>query len=526
MAFDLLIKNGTILDGSGKPRFKGDVGISKGLIAAVGNPALEGAEAPKVIDAAGKFVSPGFVDITSHADANGSLFLNPQQDYLLTQGITTILTGNCGSSLAPLASREAAASLRKWSGGAEININWLSTAAYLAELGKHPLGVNVGTLMGHGTIRRGITKGESRPLTLEEVSAASSLISRGLQEGAFGLSAGLIYSHEAAATPEELVAFGKVLAHGGGILKAHLRSEGGNLIPAVNEMIQVGRESKAPVIISHFKAIGRKAWPLFRRALEMMEHAGESGASVHFDISPYQRTGSFLYLLLPAWAREGGFAAMLKRIQDPPNRTAVIEELKGQTLHYERYIIASAATPNANGRTLAEMAEHAGISPEEIVLELLSASEGRVTIFGNTLSFRNILAGIAHPLGVIASDGNGVLKDMNRSDALVHPRSTGAFPHFLHKFVREKETVSWEEGIRKISALSAELVGFKGRGRIAQKFTADIVVFNHDEIRDRSTYQNPYAHSAGIETVVVNGKLAVESGQLTGTAGGQVLKKS
>ena len=526
MAFDLLIKNGTILDGSGKPRFRGDVGITKGLITAVGNPALAGAAAPKTIDAAGKFVSPGFIDITSHSDANGSLFLNPLQDYLLTQGVTTILTGNCGSSLAPLASREAAASLHKWSGGTEININWLSTAAYLAELARHPLGVNVGTLIGHGTIRRGITKGGSRALTLEEISEFSSLISRGLQEGAFGLSAGLVYSHESAATTEELVAFGRVLAHGGGILKAHLRNEGASLIPAMNEMVQVGREPGARVIISHFKAIGRKAWPLFGRALEMMEHAGESGASVHFDISPYQRTGSFLYLLLPAWAREGGFAALLKRVGDPANRTAIVEELKKQTLHYERYIIASAATPNANGRTLLEAAEHAGISPEEIVLELLSTSEGRVTIFGNTLSFRNILAGIAHPLGVIASDGNGVLQETDRSGALVHPRSTGAFTHFLHKFVREKEAVAWEEGIRKITSFPAELAGFTGRGRIAQKFAADIAVFNPDEVRDRSTYQNPYAHSAGIDTVIVNGKLALENGKLTGTAAGEVLTKN
>ncbi len=526
MTFDLLIKDGTILDGSGKPRFRGDVGIAGGIIKAIGNPALEGAAAAKTISAAGKFVSPGFVDITSHSDANGSLFLNPQQDYLLTQGVTTILTGNCGSSLAPLASREAAASLRKWSGGTEININWLSTAAYLTELARHPLGLNVGTLMGHGTIRRGITKGESRPLTLEELSEFSSLISRGLQEGAFGLSAGLIYSHEAAATSEELAAFGKALAHGGGILKAHLRNEGANLIPAVNEMVQVGRESKAPVIISHFKAIGRKAWPLFGRALKMMEHAGESGASVHFDISPYQRTGSFLYLLLPAWAREGGFIALSKRIRDPANRTAIVEELKKQTLHYERYIIASAATPNANGRTLAEMAQRTGVSAEEMVLDLLSASEGRVTIFGNTLSFRNILTGIAHPQGVIASDGNGVLKEMNQSNTLVHPRSTGCFPHFLHKFVREKETVSWEEGIRKITSFPAELAGFKGRGRIAPKFAADVAVFDPEQIRDRSTYQNPYVHSTGIEAVVVNGKLAIENGKLTGAARGAVLKKS
>ncbi|MDP3727785.1 MAG: amidohydrolase family protein, partial [bacterium] len=504
MAFDILIKDGTILDGSGKPRFRGDVGISGGTIAAVG-PALAGADAPKTISASGKFVAPGFIDITSHADASGSLFLNPQQDYLLTQGVTSILVGNCGSSLAPLVSREAAASLRKWSGGEEININWQTVGEYLGELSKHPLGVNVATLMGHGTIRRGITKGESRPLNIEEVSEFSSLISRGMQEGAFGLSAGLVYGHEAAATPGEFNIFAKAIARAEGVLKVHIRNEGSNLVPAVNEMVQVARESKAHVIISHLKAIGRKSWPLFQKALEMMEHAREGGTSIHFDISPYQRTGSFLYLLLPVWAREGGFAMLLGRIADPANRSTLIEELKRQTLHYERYIIASAATPNANGRTIAEVAAHSGVSPEETILDLLTASGGRVTIFGKTLSFKNILAGVAHPQGVVASDGSGITPDLARSGALVHPRSTGTFPHFLHKFVKEKETVSWEEGIRKITALPAELAGFRGRGRILPKFAADIVVFDPDQIHERSTYQSPYTHSTGIDTVIVNG---------------------
>ncbi|MDP3727447.1 MAG: amidohydrolase family protein, partial [bacterium] len=407
-----------------------------------------------------------------------------------------------------------------------ININWLTMGDYLAELSKHPLGVNVGTLMGHGTIRRGILKGTSRPLSIEETSQFISLIAAGMREGAFGLSAGLVYGHEAAATPEEFAAFAKAITRGEGVLKAHLRNEGGNLIPALNEIIQAGRESKAHIIVSHFKAIGRKSWPLFRRALEMMEHASEGGTSIHFDISPYQRTGSFLYLLLPPWAREGGFPMLLKRIQDTANRAALIEELKRQTLHYERYIIASAATPNANGLTITEVAAHSGIRPEETVLDLLSASEGRVTIFGKTLSFKNILAGVAHPLGAIASDGSGISLDLARSGMLVHPRSTGTFPHFLHKFVKEKETVSWEEGIRKITSFPAELVGFRGRGRITPKYHADVVVFDPEKIRDRSTYQNPYVHSAGIEAVIVNGKVVIENGQLTGTANGQVLKKS
>lgn len=525
MTFDILIKDGTILDGSGHPPFRGDIGIVGRSIAALGNPELAGAQAAKTIPAAGKFVAPGFVDITNHADVSGSLFANPEQSHLLTQGVTSVLVGNCGTSLAPLVSAEAARTLRAESQREVPNINWRTVAEYLAELSRRPLGVNVGTLMGHGTIRRGLLRGESRALSSEEVVQCSSLIREGMAEGAFGLSLGLVYGHEAHATGEELSAFAWILAANGGMLKVHLRNEGRNLVPAMNEIVQIGRQAPISIIVSHLKAIGRTAWPSFRRALSMMERTGD-GTPMHFDLSPYRRTGSFLYLLLPAWAREGGFERMFERIRNPDTRRIIIEELKRATLHFERYIIASALTPGLNGRTLADAAERAGTLPEETILDLLLASGGRVTIFGNTLSFKNILAGVAHPLGAIASDGSGVSVEASRSGRLVHPRATGCFPHFLHAFVKERSVISWEEGIRKMTSLPAELVGFKRRGRIAPKFAADIVVFDPDTIRDRSTYHNPYVHSTGVEAVIVNGTLAVENGQLTGMAAGQVLKKS
>lgn len=525
-SYDLLIKEGTIIDGSGKPRFKGDIGINDGKIKDIGAPALSGAEAKKTILAFGRFVTPGFIDITSHADKNWSIFQNPAQDYLLTQGVTTILVGNCGSSLAPLPSREAVDSLKKWSHGADSNINWLTIAELLEELERHKIGVNVATLMGHGTIRRGLVKNEDRPFSHEELEQAVDLIDKGMSEGAFGLSTGLIYSHEAAAKEAELSIMAKAAAKHGGIYKTHLRHEGENLIPSVNEAIQIGRESGARVVVSHFKAIGRRSWPSFRKAIDIMERAAANGLKINFDSSPYQRTGSFMYLLLPNWAREGGFDAMLKRIADPATRKTIIDELKRQTLHYERYIIATSATSGANGKTIAEVAKRTGTSPEESILELLAANHGRVTVFGRTIAMKNLIKGMTHQLGVIASDGNGVSSEISKSGKLVHPRSTGAFPHFLHHYVNEKKVVSHEEGIRKITALPAEIVGFKDRGRIAEKYAADIAVFDPEKFRDHSTYHNPYVHASGIETLLVNGKLAVENGILTETRGGQILKKS
>ncbi len=525
VTYDILIKSGTIIDGTGNPRYQGDIGIQGGRIKDVAL-VLPKAEAAKTINASGRFVAPGFIDLSSHADANWSLFLNPQQDYLLTQGVTTILAGNCGSSLAPLVSPEAVESLKKWGELAEVNINWTSVGEFLEELARRPLGVNVATLIGHGTLRRGLTRGATRRFSPEELAQAMQLVEQGQKEGAVGFSLGLAYSHEAPATHDELTAMARVIARQGGLMKVHLRSESLNLVPAVNEVVQLARESGARVVISHLKAIGRRSWPFFRKALDMIDRARGSGLELSFDISPYQRTGSFLYQLLPAWVREGGFDQMFKRIQDEAMHKQVIADLEALSLHYEKLVVATSITPNTNGRTVHELAERAGRSPAEVLLDLLIANRGRVTIFGRALSFRNLTIGLTHSAAMIASDGSGVFAEYGRSGKLVHPRSTGAFPHFLHRFVREKELIPWEEGIAKITHLPAQALGMQARGRLAKGLVADIVVFDPEDIRDRSTYQNPYVHSTGIDAVIVNGKLAVESGQLTGVSAGQVLKKS
>ena len=526
MTFDILVKDGTIIDGTGKPRFQGDIGISDERIKAIGTPNLAGAVGRKTISAFGRFVAPGFIDITSHADKNWALFSNPQQDYLLTQGVTSILVGNCGTSLAPLPARQAVESFKKWLLVPGITVNWLAVGEFLAELAKRPLGVNVGTLIGHGTVRRGLTRGESRPLTEEELPQFSQVIERGIREGAFGLSTGLVYSHEAPASPEELSELAKAIAAADGVYKTHLRHEGFNLAPAVNETVEIVRTSKARVVISHLKAIGKQAWPVFGKAIAMIERASDDGLAFYFDIFPYQRTGSFLYLLLPPWARAGGFAEILKRLRDPATRATIVTELQRLTIHYDRYIVATSATPSTNGKTIQEIAARTGETPEDTILELLLANDCRVTIFGKAISGKNLATGISHPLGMIASNGSGISAELRRTEKLVHPRSSGAATHFLHRFIRERGLVSWEEGIRKLTSFPAGVIGFRDRGRIQEKSYADLVIFDPEEVHDGSTYRNPFVHSTGIHHVIVNGKLAIENGQLTGIAAGQVLKKS
>jgi len=525
MVYDILITDGMVIDGTGNQRFLADIGIKDGLIHEIGVPKLAGADAKVNVSAFGKFVVPGFVDITSHADQNWSLFLNPSQDYLLAQGVTSILVGNCGTSLAPLISEESIASLKKWDQTGGSNINWVSTKEFLDELGRHPLGVNVGTLVGHGTIRRGVTHGATRPLTKEETAETTGVLARSLADGAFGLSTGLSFGHEGAASTDELVAIARVVAERGGIYKTHLRDEGADLIPAVNEAIHISREARTPVVISHAKAVGRKAWPSFGNALAMVERAAEAGHAIRFDISPYERTGSFLYVVLPAWAREGGFDAMIQRIKDPLTKPKIISELKNMTIWPERYIVSGAAMLQG-GHTLAEIARNTGLTTEEAILELLVLNHGKVFVFGKVISSKNVADGIRHPQSIIASNGSGVSQELERSGRIVHPRSTGTFPHFLHRFVRDEKILSWEAAIAKMTSAPADAVGFAGRGYLAPRHRADVAVFDPETIRDRSTYQTPFLHAAGMDTVIVNGVVALRDGRATGAVGGQVLRKS
>lgn len=522
--YDLLIKNGTIIDGTGKPRLAGDIAISGEVIKDIG--VLNGARAEKTIDAAGKFVTPGFIDITNHSDSNGSLFENPGQEASLTQGVTTILVGNCGVSLAPIASHEAIQSFAKWQDISAININWARINEYCDELERHPLGINIATLIGHNTARRGIIGNIPRPLSREETVRLQYLIEQGMYDGAFGISTSLGNAHEQVASTDELISILRVLRKTGGIYKTHLRNESRDLLASVNEAIRIGRETQSPVVISHMKATGRKSWPLFEKSLEMIANAEREGIRISSDISPYARTGSFLYMMLPGWAREGGFTSMFTKFRDQETRARILKYLSPETFHFDRITIASTEHTDINGKTIEEIAKGRGERPEEVMLDIILASRGKATIFGKTLSFRNVLAGVSRPFMMVASDGGGVSRSFIRSGKLTHPRSFGAFPHFLHYFVQEKKTLSWEEGIRKITGMPAEKIGFKSRGKLEKRAYADIVILNPTEIRDRATYQNPFVPSVGIDCVMVNGRIAAEQGSATAESAGKVLRRT
>lgn len=524
--YDILIKGGLVIDGSGNPAVIKDVAVTADKIAAVGD-SIDEKDAKKVIDAKGKFVAPGFIDITSHSDVTWTIFDYPGQESLLAQGVTTIIAGNCGTSLAPLVSKEAIKAVQKWTDISKINTDWLTVAEFLGTLEKRKMGVNFGTMVGHGTLRRGLIGEEIRALEQQEIKKIKYLIEEAMAQGAFGLSSALAYAHEQPATQDEMANFAKAVKERGGVYKTHIRSEGKEgFLAAVNETIGLARETEIPIIVSHFKAIGRKEWPYVAKALEMIKTARAGGIKITFDVFPYLRTGSFLYQLLPRWAREGGFVKIIERLRDPAMFAKVIIDLQKMTLHYNRIVIASCPDTQAVGKTIREIAAKSRLTPEEVLAELLIVNEGRVVIFNRNLSAKNLVKFISFPESFVASDGAGYSLEHQKTGNLVHPRSFGTFTHFLHHFVRDTKLVGWEEAIKKISSGPADFMGIKKRGYIKNGYFADVVVFDKEMLADFSTYSNPYAYSAGMDLVLVNGIAAIENGGFTGNLGGRVIRKA
>lgn len=522
MAYDVIIKSGMVIDGKNAPALA-DIGIEGNKITAVKE--LSNASAKVTINAFGKYVTPGFIDITNHSDTHLTLFKYPHLDSLIMQGVTTIIGGNCGASLAPLASEQAIGAIKKWADPSEINVNWNTMEEFLTAISQLRPGVNFGTFVGYGTLRRGILSGEIRPLSIEEREKLKLLLLQSMQQGAFGLSLGLAYGHERVSVTEELIEIGRVLSQTGGVIKIHLRSEGFEILSSVNEAIRIGRETGVPIQISHLKAIGRKAWPFLPKAIELITHAKESGVDIDFDVSPYRTTGSLLYLLVPPGARQGGFQELFKRIDNPPERTKILEALRGHTLHYDKILITAAKIKNIVGHTLAEVAQEAGLTPEETLLETIRSNEGRVTIIGQMVSMKNTRQALQDKNSFIASDGAGISQEAMQSGDLIHPRSFGAFPRFLGRFSKELG-ISLQDAVQKIATGPARKLGLKGRGILEKGAFADVVVFDPKLIRDRATYKNPFRFASGVEHVLVNGIPAVEDGKLMHARAGKALKRN
>lgn len=522
--FDILIKNGTIIDGSGSPMYRGDLGIKDGIIEEIGD--LHNEHGEKEIDANGKFVAPGFVDVNNHSDTYWRIFNDPKLESLLYQGITTIIGGNCGSSLAPLVNKDIIKSIQKWVDIQGFNLNWLSVREFLSEIERRKLPVNFATLVGHGTLRRGILQDEMRDITMEEIGTMEKMLKDALKDGAIGLSTGLVYTHAKRASQEEILRLAEVVKKYEGVYTTHIRGEAGELIGAVEEAVHIAQKTGVKLQISHLKAMGEKHWHLMDEAINLIEAARMGGLDINFDVYPYTATGSVLYILLPDWVAEGGKKMMIQRLKNPQIRDRVISEMKKDSFDYSKIIISiSPLDKSLRRKSIAEIAESQGKGIEEAIVDILIASGGRVVTMMEILSSKNVEKAIQNPFSIISSNGSGYSIEHQKTGELVHPRNFGSFPRVLGKYVRAKGLLSWEEAIYKISGLPAQKFGISKRGLLKKDNFADVVIFDKNSIEDFSTNDNPYQYSKGIDWMIINGKVVIDDTVLTGARPGLVLRR-
>ena len=522
--YDIIIRNGSVIDGTGAREFPGDIGIKEGIIAAIGN--LRNDPSENIIDARGCYVAPGFVDIDNHSDTRWQIFLDPNLESLVRQGITTIVGGNCGSSLAPLSDQSLLQSIQKWTDTRALNLNWLSTKEFLDEVERCELSVNFATLSGHGTLRRGFVRDESRPLRSAELAGMQKMLEQSMREGSLGMSLGLAYAHGRHATEHELSALAKAVGKRSGFCSAHIRDEGKSLSESVSEIVGIAKRSGARMHISHLKSVGKRNWGLMSRALAMLDSSDAEGADLSFDIYPYRSTATVLYTILPAWITNGGKKMMFERLRNPSIRAEAAKDLCEENIDYSSATLSVPSLSKMMNRTnVLDMARAEGKSPEEVIFDVLLASDDRATVSLDAISEEDIEQGLRHPFSIVSTNGSGYSDEYSETGESVHPRCFGAFPRVLSRYVRERKLLGWEEAIHKMTGKPAARAGIRNRGTIAVGNHADIVVIQPNEVEDHATTENPFRYPSGIPFVIVNGAVAVDDGKCTGSRSGSVLRR-
>jgi N-acyl-D-amino-acid deacylase len=498
--FDLVIRNARVVDGSGNPWFRADVGIREGRVAAVGN--LTKAAADRVIDARDRVVAPGFIDVHTHIESTVEKL--PRGDNYLMDGVTTVVTGNCGGSYADL---EAA----------------------FAKLEQAGLGLNVASLIGHNTVRREVMGTANRFATPEEIARMQELVEKGMRAGAAGFSTGLIYIPGTYSSSDEVVALAKAAAKYDGVYASHMRDEGARVLEAIEEALRVGREAGMRVQLSHFKIDNRKLWGNSEKSLALVEKARREGVDVVVDQYPYDRSSTNLGITLPSWALADGSGKVKERLADPATRKKIAKEMeqKLKSLGHKNYSYAMVASCESDrsieGKTISEIAVMRGRKKKlkdeiETILEILAA--GGAQMVYHSMGEMDVERIMRHPSTGIASDGG--IREFGLG--VPHPRSYGTNARVLSEFVRARGLLTLEDAVRKMTSLPARTFGFRDRGLVGEGYQADLVIFDPERVRDKATFQQPHQYSEGLDFVLVNGTVAVEEGKLTDARGGQVIR--
>ncbi|GAA1903376.1 D-aminoacylase [Streptomyces sodiiphilus] len=524
MPADLVLRGGTVLDGTGSPGRREDVAVSGGRVLAVGRD--PGIPARRVLDVSGAVVCPGFIDLHSHADF--TVMANPGALTQITQGVTTLVTGNCGFSPFPVVP-EHAHELIALSGflADGLDWNWSTAGEFATAVDRLPLAVNVALQVGHGALRTAAMGTADRAPTVQELALMRDLLRQAVADGAVGLSSGLIYPPGAYAGSAELTGLAGRAAAAGLLYSTHLRDEGDRLGEAVREALDVARRTGVRLQISHLKSSGRRNWGAVEGALKAIEEARAEGLDVAADQYPYSASSTTLTSVLPGRAMDGGVAGLLARIADPEQYRRLAAELaaeEGAGFAPDRIVLAD--TPQGPfrayvGRSVAQIAAELGVPAGQAVLDILWAQRGQAGIVHHSMSEDDVRRVMRHPAVAVASDG-WVLGCPGRG--LPHPRSLGTFARVLGRYARDERVLELPEAVRRMTSLPAARLRSRDRGVLRPGAVADLAVFDPDAVTDRATYDRPWQTATGVLHTVVAGRLVLEDGRATGEAPGRVLR--
>ncbi|HET7746658.1 MAG TPA: D-aminoacylase, partial [Vicinamibacteria bacterium] len=499
-AYDLLLRGGRVIDGSGNPWYAADVGVRDGRVAAVGP--LDPARAARVIDVSGLVVAPGFVDV--HAHVEGSVRARGTADNFVADGVTALVTGNCGGSDTDL-------------------------PALFTELEQKGISLNLATLIGHNSVRRAVMGAEERDPTAEDLARMEAIVDRAMKDGAVGLSTGLIYVPGTYAKTDEIVALARVAARHGGLYASHIRNEGDRVFEAIDEAIGIGRAASLPVEISHFKISNKRLWGRSEETLARVDRARREGIDVTVDQYPYTASSTNLGTLLPSWALAGGTEEMKKRLADPPTRRKVVEAMKRRARESKRkkydYAVVARCEwdPSREGKSINQLSRERGRKGKladdiETVLDMMA--KGGAGMVYHSMHEEDVERILRHPYSMVASDA-GIPEP---GVGAPHPRGYGTNARVLGRYVRDRRAVRLEEAIRKMTSLPAQRFGLLDRGLVRPGMWADLVAFDPATVRDTATFEKPHAYAEGFRYVIVNGAVVIDGGRHTGARPGKVLK--
>jgi len=533
---DLVLVGGEVIDGTGSPAFQADVAVAAGRIVAIGSfdEQFDGQLGPDVerFDVTGRLVCPGFVDAHGHSDL--AILSAPAAPSKVMQGVTTEVMGNCGVAVAPVGPdvdvRELRDTLALIDVDAAVDWSWRSVAEYLDRVDNARPSMNVALLAGHLAIRVSCVGYEDRPATDAELARMTEMLDAALREGACGLATGLMYPPASFADLRELVALGHVVARHDAVFTFHMRSYTQHLLEAVEEAIEVARQTGAKVQLSHLVAVGRPNWGKVEQAIAIVDAACEEGLDIAFDVYPYLAGSTGLTQMLPDWSLEGGTQALLARLADPDERQRIHREVTESMIQEPGDIlVASGSFPDdveVVGKSIGELGEQWGTGFIDTILQLVEMSHASVTIIAFGRSEEDLRAALASPRCLIGSDGLGLDPDGPSGAGQPHPRSYGCYPRLLGHFVREEAVLSLEEAIRRATSQVADRFGIPERGTVSVGAIADLVVFDPATIIDQATFTEPHRFPTGIDLVLVRGQPVVRQGQLTGERQGEVMRIS